>query len=163
MRIRLATLADAPAIAAIYAHHVLHGTATFEEVPPSIEDISARLARVLDAGWPWLIAEAGGEVLGYGYAAQFRDRSGYRFTCEDSLYIAPQAQRRGVGTALLETLIEDSRKRGFLNMLAIIGDSENAGSIGLHRRFGFTHIGTMKAVGYKFDRWLDVVTMQRRF
>lgn len=163
MAIRPAIPADAPAVAAVYAHHVLHGTGTFEEVPPTPEDIAARMAKVLAPGWPWLIAEADGAMLGYAYAAQFRDRSAYRFCCEDSIYIAPDAQRRGVGAALLEALIAECRRRDFRTMLAIIGDSENTGSIGLHERFGFGHIGTMRGVGYKFDRWLDVVTMQRTF
>jgi len=161
MHIRPATLADAEAITRIYGHHVLHGTGTFEEVPPNTQNMILRISKVIDAGWPWLVAEdEGGEVLGYAYAAQFRDRVAYRYCCEDSIYIAPEAQSRGVGALLLQELINSARQYGFTTIMAIIGDSANAGSVGVHRKFGFSHVGTMRAVGFKFDRWLDVVTMQ---
>ncbi|WP_174273169.1 GNAT family N-acetyltransferase [Sphingomonas bacterium] len=160
MQIRPATPADVTAITAIYAHHVLHGTGTFEEVPPPPEDMAARLAKVVAAGAPWLIAEDDGGALGFAYAAQFRDRSAYRFTAEDSVYIRHDAIGRGVGTALLDALIEASRAFGYRELLAVIGDSENHGSIALHRRFGFVDAGIIRNVGYKFDRWLDVVFLQ---
>jgi L-amino acid N-acyltransferase YncA len=161
MQIRPATPDDIAAIAALYGHHVRHGTGTFEEVPPSADDMAGRLARVLDAGWPWLVAEADGAMLGYAYAAQFRDRSAYRFACEDSIYLAPEAAGKGLGTSLLAALIEAATRCGFTTILAVIGDSANAGSIALHRKFGFTEVGTMARVGYKFERWLDVVILQR--
>jgi phosphinothricin acetyltransferase len=162
MHIRAATSEDAVQIAAIYADNVLNGTGTFEEVVPSPEEMSARMDKVIGAGWPWLVAEEEGRILGYAYAAQFRDRSAYRYCCEDSVYIHPGSKGSGVGTRLLERLIDDCARFGFTTMLAVIGDSANGGSIALHRKFGFTDVGTMAAVGYKFDRWLDVVTMQRR-
>lgn len=161
MHIRPATLADVEAITAIYGHNALHGTGTFEEAAPSIEDMTQRMGKVLDAGWPWIVAEdEGGTVIGFAYAAQFRDRSAYRYCCEDSIYLAPEAKGKGVGSALLKQLILDVRAYGFTTILAIIGDSANAGSVGVHRKHGFTHVGTMRDVGYKFGRWLDVVTMQ---
>lgn len=161
MQIRSATYEDAAAIASIYAHHVANGTGTFEEAAPSADEMAVRIERVLAAGWPWLVAEADGAILGFAYAAQFRDRSAYRFACEDSIYLAPHAQGRGLGSRLLVALIDAARGFGFKTMLAVIGDSANAGSIGVHARHGFAHVGTMERVGYKFDRWLDVVIMQR--
>jgi L-amino acid N-acyltransferase YncA len=160
MHIRAATPHDAAQIAVIYADNVLHGTGTFEEIAPTSEEMGARMDKVLGAGWPWLVAEEEGRLLGYAYATQFRDRSAYRFTCEDSVYVHPDTKGKGVGTFLLKQLIDNCSQFGFITMLAIIGDSANGGSIALHRKFGFAHVGTMTAVGYKFDRWLDVVTMQ---
>ncbi|NIJ08125.1 phosphinothricin acetyltransferase [Sphingomonas vulcanisoli] len=160
MPIRPATPDDAPAITAIYAHHVLTGTGTFEEIPPTQADMAARLAKVLDARAPWLVSEDETGVTGFAYAAQFRDRSAYRYTAEDSIYIRPDRTGQGLGAALLDALIEASRAFGFREILAVIGDSDNAGSIGVHRRFGFTDAGVIRNVGYKFDRWLDVVFLQ---
>ncbi|WP_376093165.1 GNAT family N-acetyltransferase [Roseomonas sp. CCTCC AB2023176] len=161
MPIRDARPEDAPAVAAIYAHHVLHGTGTFEEVPPSAEEVAARIARVQAAGNAWLIAEEGGEVVGYGYFAAFRDRSAYRFTAEDSVYVRDDVRGQGVGKALVAELLARAEARGFRQMIAVIGDSENVGSIGLHLSLGFRQAGLLKSAGMKFGRWVDVVTMQK--
>ncbi|UAK23938.1 GNAT family N-acetyltransferase [Sphingomonas nostoxanthinifaciens] len=152
---------DAEAVAEIYAHHVLHGTGTFEEVPPDAADMAQRMAKVIDRGWPWLLAEDEGGISGYAYAAQFRDRSAYRFSCENSIYIRHDAIGRGVGRALLSALMDAATAAGFMRMYAVIGDAANAGSIELHRRMGFDDAGTLGSIGYKFDRWLDVVFMQK--
>lgn len=162
MKVRGATGADVPAIAAVYAHHVLTGLGTFEEAPVSEEDMRARLNAVLDEGFPWLVVEGfEGEVLGYAYATPFRPRSAYRFTVENSVYVAPQAHRRGAGRALLEALIEACRAMGKRQMLAVIGDSNNEGSIGLHLACGFEPCGTLREVGFKHERWVDVILMQK--
>lgn len=158
--IRAATGADMPAIAAIYAHHVLHGVATFEEVPPDASEMTRRHAVVTGRGLPYLVAEEGDRLLGYAYAGPFRERSAYRFTVEDSVYLDPATFRRGIGRALVEQLIVESTAAGARQMLAVIGDSGNAGSIGLHTRLGFRHVGTNEAVGFKLGRWVDTVTMQ---
>lgn len=158
---RDATQADLPAMAAIYAHHVLNGTGTFEEVPPTEAELSTRLARVQEAGWAWLVAEDEGEVKGYGYFAALRDRSAYRFAAEDSIYVRDDVRGQGVGKALVAALIERAEAAGFRQMFAVIGDSENVGSIGLHLSLGFKQVGVLKAAGLKFGRWLDVVYMQR--
>ncbi|HJS86905.1 MAG TPA: GNAT family N-acetyltransferase, partial [Acetobacteraceae bacterium] len=160
-QLRHATLADLPEIQSIYAHHVLHGTGTFEEIPPSIEEMAERFAKVVDHGGVWRVATDASGILGYGYYAQFRDRSAYRFTVEDSIYVRDDVRGQGVGKALVRQLIEDATAQGLRQMLAVIGDSENAGSIGVHASLGFHMVGTMRAVGLKFGRWLDVVTMQR--
>jgi phosphinothricin acetyltransferase len=160
-KIRPATLADIPAITRIYANAVTHGTASFELQPPDEAEMKQRMTALLDGGFPYLAADAGGELLGYAYAGYYRTRPAYRFTVEDSIYIAPQAQRRGVGRALLDALIVESEHRGFRQMLAVIGDSANAASIELHRAAGFRMVGTFENVGYKFGRWLDSVMMQR--
>lgn len=159
--IRSAGLSDIPAIARIYAHAVTHGTASFELDPPDEAEMTRRMRTLLEGGFPYLAAESGGDLLGYAYAGHYRTRPAYRFTIEDSIYIAPQAQRRGVGRALLDRLIEESERRGFRQMLAVIGDSANAPSIELHRAAGFRMVGTFENVGYKFGRWLDSVMMQR--
>jgi L-amino acid N-acyltransferase YncA len=159
--IRPAAPADAEAIAAIYAHHVLHGTATFEEVPPGPAEIARRRADVAGRGLPWLVAEAGGRLLGYAYAGPFRARPAYRFTFEDSIYLDPAATGRGLGRRLLERLIADCTAAGARQLVAVIGDSGNAASIALHARLGFRHVGTLRSVGFKFGRWLDTVEMQR--
>ena len=159
--IRPSTDADIPHITAIYRHHVLHGTGTFEIDPPTETDMAARRADVLSKGLPWLVAEQDGQVLGYAYANWFRAREAYRFTVEDSIYVAPDGLGLGVGGRLLDALIEACTRSGARQMLAVIGDSENAGSIGVHRSRGFADLGRMPAVGWKFDRWLDVVLMQR--
>jgi L-amino acid N-acyltransferase YncA len=159
--IRPATLADIPAITRIYADAVKHGTASFELEPPDQAEMTQRMSALLDGGFPYLAAESGGELLGYAYAGYYRTRPAYRFTVEDSIYIAGEAQRRGVGRALLDALITESEKRGFRQMLAVIGDSANTASIELHRAAGFRMVGTFENVGYKFGRWLDSVMMQR--
>ena len=162
MIIRDAVAADIPAITAIYAHHVQHGTGTFEEEPPVEADMAARMAKVQKAGCAWLVAEddAGG-IAGYGYYAQYRDRSAYRFSAEDSIYVLDDVRGPGVGKALVAALLDRAAKQGFRQMLAVIGDSENVGSIGLHLALGFRQVGVMRAVGMKFNRWVDVVLMQR--
>lgn len=161
MEIRAATDADVPEIQAIYAHHVLHGTGTFEEEPPSVEEIMARYRKVVDRGFVWLVATDATGVLGYGYYAPFRERSAYRFAVEDSIYVREDVRGQGVGKMLVAKLIELATAAGLRQMIAVIGDSENVGSIGVHASLGFHMIGTMKSVGLKFGRWLDVVTMQR--
>ena len=161
MILRDATEADAPAIQSVYALHVLHGFGTFEEVPPSADEMAARMGVVASHRLPWLLAEADGRVLGYAYAAPYRDRSGYRFTAEDSVYVAPEAQRRGAGRRLLSTIVERCRALGRRRLLAAIGDSGNTASIELHRACGFEICGTLHAVGFKHGRWLDVVFMER--
>jgi L-amino acid N-acyltransferase YncA len=161
MDIRDATEADVPDIQAIYAHHVLHGTGTFEEDPPSVEEMLVRFRKVLDRNCVWLAAVDATGVLGYGYYAPFRDRSAYRFTVEDSIYVREDVRGQGVGKALVSRLIELGTAAGLRQMIAVIGDSENVGSIGVHASLGFHMIGTMKSAGIKFSRWLDVVTMQR--
>jgi L-amino acid N-acyltransferase YncA len=161
MRIRDATEADLPAIAAIYAHHVLHGTGTFEEVPPSEAEMGARMAHAQAAGWAWLVAEQDGQVAGFAYYAQLRERSAYRFSAEDSIYVREDVRGQGVGKALVAELLARATARGFRQMFAVIGDSENVGSIGLHLSLGFRQVGVLKAAGLKFGRWVDVVFMQK--
>ena len=162
MELREATTADIPAITAIYAHHVRHGTGTFEEEPPGETDMAARIAKVQKAGCAWLVAvDEGGQVLGYGYYAPFRERSAYRFTAEDSIYVRDDIRGQGVGKALVAALLGHAEARGIRQMIAVIGDSENVGSIGLHLSLGFRQIGVLKAVGMKFGRWVDVVQMQK--
>jgi phosphinothricin acetyltransferase len=161
MQVRPATQADLPGIQSIYAHHVLHGTGTFEEAPPSVEEMAERLAKVTGHGWSWLVAADASGVLGYAYYTQFRDRSAYRYCVEDSVYVREDVRGQGVGKALVAKLIEDATARGMRQMIAVIGDSENVGSIGVHASLGFHAIGTMRAVGVKFGRWVDVVSMQR--
>lgn len=161
MQVRACTLADLPAVQAIYAHHVLTGTASFELEAPSLEEMCGRFRHVVDEGrYPFLVADDGARVLGFAYASEFRARPAYRYSCENSVYVAPDAQRRGAGLALMRALIAGCEARRLREMLAVIGDSENHGSIGLHRALGFTHVGTFRRVGYKFGRWLDVVLMQ---
>lgn len=159
--LRDATAADVPAITAIYAHHVLHGTGTFEEEPPPESDIAARIAKVQQAGYAWMVAEEDGLILGYGYFAPFRPRSAYRFTAEDSVYVRDDIRGQGVGKALVAELLHRAEAMGVRQMVAVIGDSENVGSIGLHISLGFRQIGVLKAVGMKFGRWVDVVQMQK--
>jgi phosphinothricin acetyltransferase len=161
MEIRAAIEADLPDIQAIYAHHVLHGTGTFEEVPPSLEEMTQRFAAGSGRGWTWLVAADATGVLGYAYYAQIRDRSAYRFTAEDSIYVREDVRGQGVGKALVSHLLEAATAAGFRQMIAVIGDSENVGSVGMHASLGFHHVGTMRAVGLKFGRWLDTVYMQR--
>jgi L-amino acid N-acyltransferase YncA len=161
MIIREATPADLGPMVEIYAHHVLTGTGTFEETPPDAAELGQRMAKVQGAHCAWLVAENDGLIVGYGYYSQIRDRSAYRFTAEDSIYVRDDVRGMGVGKALVQALIEHATARGFRQMIAVIGDSENVGSIGLHSSLGFRQVGTMKAVGLKFGQWVDVVTMQR--
>ena len=153
--------ADVPAITAIYAHHVLTGTASFETSAPDESEMRRRRDALADSRYPWLVAEIGGEVRGYAYAGPYRVRPAYRFSVEDSVYVSSRTQRRGIGTALLRALIRACTDRGHRQMVAIIGDSAQVASIGLHRAAGFELVGTLKNVGYKHDRWLDSVFMQR--
>ncbi len=159
--LRDATEADLPAVQAIYAHHVLHGTGTFEEEPPDLAEMTRRWREVRERGFPWLVAVAQGRVVGYAYANWFRARTAYRFTCEDSIYLAPDRCAQGLGTRLLAELIARCTAAGARQMLGVIGDSANQASVRLHARCGFTPVGTMRDVGLKFGRWLDVVIMQR--
>ncbi len=152
---------DVGAIQAIYAHHVRTGTGSFELTPPTVDEMRARRADVLKNGFPWLVAEADGRVLGYAYANFFRMRPAYRFTVEDSIYIDAQATGRGLGRLLLQALLARCEAAGCRQMLAVIGDSGNVGSIALHAACGFRFGGIMRSTGWKFDRWLDTVIMQR--
>ncbi len=161
MHVRPATVADLDAVTAIYADHVLHGTGSFEIEPPDAAEIGRRFDAVGERGLPWLVAERDGEVLGFAYAGPFRTRAAFDFTVEDSVYVRADAGRQGVGTALLAALLDRCTELGFRQMVALIGDSANAGSIALHRRLGFADAGLLASVGRKHGRWLDVVFMQR--
>jgi phosphinothricin acetyltransferase len=158
--IRASTPNDVRSIAEIYSYHVLKGTGSFEETPPSVEEIASRRESIVRHGMPWLVAELDGVVVGYAYAGPFRARAAYRFTLEDSVYISPDHQGHGIGRRLLERLIEECRTAGYKQMLALIGDSQNVASIRVHERCGFQHTGVFKDVGVKFERYLDVVLMQ---
>lgn len=159
--IRPATPADIDAITAIYADAVLHGTATFELEPPDRAEMMRRFAALRDAGFPYLVADADGAPVGYAYAGPYRARPAYRFTVEDSVYLAPSAHGRGLGTALLARLIGDATGLGFRQMIAVIGDGgAHSASVKLHERMGFRHCGRMEGSGYKLGRWLDTVFMQ---
>ena len=159
--VREATDADMAAVTAIYAHHVQHGLASFEETPPDPAEMLARRRTVLQRGCPYLVAERDGEVVGYAYASAYRPRPAYRFTVEDSIYVRHDLAGRGVGARLLQQLIIGCEQAGFRQMIAVIGDSANAASIGLHARFGFRHSGKQTSVGFKFGRWVDSIEMQR--
>jgi L-amino acid N-acyltransferase YncA len=161
VNVRPAALADAAALAAIYGHHVLRGLGTFDELPPSADEMALRLAAVLDRGLPYLVAEIDGRVVGLAYAAPFRTRAAYRYTVEDSVYIAPDRLGQGIGKALLSGVIEAAEALDLRQMMAMIGDSANAGSIGLHRACGFEPVGVLRGLGFKAGRWVDVVMMQR--
>ena len=152
---------DIPAIAAIYAHAVLHGTASFELDPPSEAEMARRRAAILEGGYPYLVAERDGELLGYAYAGAYRTRPAYRSTVEDSVYVAPSAQGQGIGRALLAALIRHCEALDFRLMVAVIGDEDSRGSIALHRSLGFEPVGILKGIGYKHGRWLSTVLMQR--
>lgn len=160
LQIRPATAADAPALAAIYGHHVLHGVGTFEEAPPSADEMAARLAAVQTRGLPYLVAEVDRVVAALAYAGPFRLRAAYRYTVEDSVYVAPGHQGQGLGKAVLAEVIKACEALGLRQMVALIGDSGNAGSVGVHTTLGFRHAGVMQGVGFKNGRWLDVVIMQ---
>ncbi len=159
--IRPSTTADLPAITAVYAWNVDHGTGTFELEAPDQAEMARRRADVLGKGLPWLVAERAGQVLGYAYANHFRPRRAYRFCLEDSIYLAAEAKGQGVGRLLLAELLARCEAAGARQMLAVIGDSANAASIGVHRALGFEQVGLMAAAGWKFERWLDVVVMQK--
>ena len=159
--IRPSTDADLPAITAIYAHHVLTGTGTFEVDPPSLDDMRARRADVLSKGLPWLVAVDDGNVIGYAYCNWFKPRPAYRFSAEDSIYLSPEAAGKGVGRTLLAELMAQAQQAGVRKLIAVIGDSANAGSIAVHASAGFQPVGVLKSCGWKFDKWLDVVLMDK--
>ena len=159
--VRDAGEADMAAVQGIYAHHVLRGLATFEEEPPSTEELVGRRAAVRALGLPYLVAEIDGRVVGYSYATHYRARPAYRFSIEDSVYVADGLGGRGIGLALLGELIARCEAGPWRQMIAIIGDSGNAGSIALHRRLGFQMVGTLTGAGFKLGRWVDTVLMQR--
>lgn len=161
VQIRPSSDADLPAIQAIYALAVLEGTGTFETEVPEVAEMARRRGEVLGRGLPWLVAEVDGRVLGYAYANYFRPRLAYRFCLEDSIYLHPDSQGQGIGRLLLAELIARCEAQGARQMLAVIGDSQNAGSIGVHTALGFEHTGVLRNSGWKFGRWLDVVLMQR--
>jgi phosphinothricin acetyltransferase len=160
MIVRPATLDDAPAIAAIYGHHVVHGSGTFEEAPPSPGDIAARMRSGLDKGFPWRVVEDRGRIVAYAYAGPYHQRSAYRYTAEDSVYVADDERGKGYGRAALAAVIDACEAMGLHRLVAVIGDSQNEGSIALHRALGFSLCGALPAVGYKAGKWLDVVFMQ---
>jgi L-amino acid N-acyltransferase YncA len=153
--------ADIPLIHTIYCHHVMHGAASFEEVPPDVAEMKNRFAALKAKDMPYMAAVDGGRILGYAYAGPYRTRSAYRFTVEDSIYLAPDAAGRGLGRLLLSEIIARSTALGLRQMVAVIGDTGNVASIGLHRALGFQMIGTLPAIGFKFGRWIDSVLMQR--
>jgi phosphinothricin acetyltransferase len=159
--IRPTAEADLPAITAIYEHAVRYGTATFELIPPDLAEMSRRFRALMEDGYPYFAGVIGGEVVGYAYAGAYRPRPAYRFTVENSIYLKPAIHRQGIGLQLLQHLIRECEARGYRQMVAVIGDSANAGSIGVHSRTGFQIIGTHPNVGLKFGRWLDTVMMQR--
>lgn len=159
--IRPSTEQDLDAITRIYAHHVLHGTGTFETTPPSLVEMTGRRADVLAKGLPWLVVEDGGQILGYAYGNWFKPRPAYRFSVEDSIYMAPEAAGKGLGRALLAELLAALERGGIRKVMAVIGDSSNAGSVGVHKALGFELVGVVPSCGWKFGRWLDIVMMQR--
>lgn len=159
--IRASRASDVPAIAGIYAHHVLSGLASFEETAPSEAEMARRREEILARGYPYLAAEADGRVIGYAYCSQYRPRPGYRYSVENSIYVEPTRIRAGVGSQLMPQLIAAATMFGARQMIAVIGDSANAPSIRLHQRFGFRHVGVIEAVGFKLGRWVDSVIMQR--
>ena len=161
MILRPATAADCAAIQSIYAHHVLHGLASFEEEPPSLQEMRSRFGEVVSRGLPYLAMEDAGDVLGYGYCTLYRTRSAYRYALEDSVYVRQEQHRKGIGKAILAELIVRCEQLGYRQLIAIIGDSAQAASIGLHESLGFLRAGTLRSVGFKFGRWVDTVIMQR--
>jgi L-amino acid N-acyltransferase YncA len=161
LEIRPAATADLPFVTDIYRHAVLYGTATFELIPPDLAEMTRRFDTLMEGGFPYFTAALDGRVVGYAYAGAYRPRPAYRFTVENSVYLEPAIHRRGIGLQLLQRLITESEARGYRQMVAVIGDSANAGSIGVHTKCGFQMIGTHPDVGFKFERWLDTVMMQR--
>jgi L-amino acid N-acyltransferase YncA len=161
LRIRDAIAADTPSLHAIYSHHVLHGFGTFDEVPPPLTAMDEKWRGVVASGLPWLVAEDAGTIAGFAYASIFRPRTGYRYSVEDSVYIRDDLRGRGIGAQLLEQLIPRCEAVGARQVVAVIGDSKNTGSIALHRNAGFEHAGTIKGIGFKLGRWVDIVMMQR--
>lgn len=162
MNVRDGAAGDIPAIAAIYAHHVRHGAATFETEPPDAAEMERRWTHVREIGLPWLVAELeNGGVAGYAYAGRYRPREAYRFTVEDSIYIDPARTGQGIGSALLERLIHRCEEAGAHQMVAVIGDSANIVSVRIHEKFGFRRAGVLYSVGFKFGHWVDTVLMQR--
>ena len=160
MLVRPAALQDLPAIQSIYAHHVMHGMASFEEIPPALEEIRRRFEDITRQGFPYLVAQERGEILGYGYCSLYRTRSAYRHTLEDSIYVKQGQQGKGVGKAVLSDLIARCTALNYRQIIAVIGDSANAGSIKLHASLGFVRAGLLRSTGYKFGRWVDSVYMQ---
>ena len=161
LEIRPAIEADLPAITGIYEHAVRYGTATFELIPPDLAEMTRRFGALMDDSFPYIIAALDGRVVGYAYAGAYRPRPAYRFTVENSVYLEPSVHRRGIGLQLMQRLIGACEARGYRQMIAVIGDSANAGSIGVHCKCGFQMVGTHPNVGFKFGRWLDTVMMQR--
>jgi len=159
--IRTARSDDVEQIQQIYAHHVLSSTTTFEETPPTVEEMAQRMQSVSDQGLPWLVAERDGRIVGYCYAAPYRPRPAYRYTIEDSIYLADGESGKGIGCELLTTLIEHCEQGPWRQMIAVIAGTQNQSSIALHRKLGFAHVGTQPDTGYKFSQWIDVVFMQR--
>ncbi|MBT3358176.1 MAG: N-acetyltransferase [Rhodospirillales bacterium] len=160
-RVRPAEARDIASIQGIYAHHVRHGMASFEEIPPDVAEIARRWKKVIERSLPYLVAESDGLVVGFAYANLFRERSAYRFALENSVYVAPRLHRRGIGGILLNELIKKCEAAGYRQMIAVIGDSANTASIALHKKMGFEMAGTLPGVGFKFDRWVDSVYMRR--
>jgi phosphinothricin acetyltransferase len=152
---------DLGAITDIYAHHVRHSTGTFETEPPSLHEMGQRRADVLAKGLPYLVAAQGPQVLGFAYCNWFKPRAAYRYSAEDSIYLDPAAQGRGIGRLLLAELVRQAEAAGIRKLIAVIGDSANAGSVGVHSALGFTQVGVLQSCGWKFDRWLDVVMMEK--
>jgi phosphinothricin acetyltransferase len=152
---------DGPAITEIYGYHVLHGAASFELEPPDAAEMARRRRAVVDGGYPYFVAEQGGRVVGYAYASAYRPRPAYRNTVENSVYVRPGCERQGIGRVLLKALLEACERSGFRQVVAVIGDSANEASIGLHRHLGFRMAGTLQSAGFKFGRWIDIVLMQR--
>lgn len=152
---------DLDAITRVYAHHVLHGTGTFETTPPTRDDMAGRRADVLGKGLPWLVIEADGQVMGYAYGNWFKPRPAYRYSVEDSIYMAPESAGKGLGKLLLTELLAQCERAGVRKVMAVIGDSANAGSIGVHKALGFEQVGVVQSCGWKFGRWLDIVLMQK--
>ena len=161
MQVRPALPADLHAVQAIYSHHVLKGLATFEEVPPTVEEMTSRYREVTGKGLPWLVAQYGDRVVGYGYCTLYRTRSAYRHSLEDSVYVLQEMHGRGIGSAILMELIGRCEALGYRQLIAVIGDSSHAASINVHAKAGFLRVGTLRSVGFKFGRWVDTVLMQR--
>ena len=159
--IRQSSLQDVPSIARIYAHHVAHGTGSFETEAPDVAEMTRRRDEVLARQLPYLVAEHDGQVVGFAYANWFKPRPAYRFSAEDSIYVDDSMRGQGVGKLLLQALIAQCEAAGVRKLIAVIGDSANQGSVGVHQAAGFRHVGTMESVGWKFDRWLDVVMMEK--